>query len=167
MKIRKSLFVYLWIRASFSVLSNYNSHKQPVSVFNTLTCLTTCNDSKEGTKFTLMKSVALYKEAWHPRQAMMGVNYQILSSVQTLNGETFQMFTWIRMNKTFLWQPWGWSCEIDNGGGSKQGRMRVNSALCFLVITAIEARHQEVGSANDQEVCKKKNGETRLLDTSE
>ena len=50
MKIRKSLFVYLWIRASFSVLSNYNSHKQPVSedICSTHMCLTTCNDFKEG-----------------------------------------------------------------------------------------------------------------------
>ena len=44
--------------------------------------------------------------------------------------------------------------------------MRV-TVLCCLVIAAIEARHQEVGSANDQEDCKKKNGETRLLDTFE
>ena len=44
--------------------------------------------------------------------------------------------------------------------------MRV-TVLCCLVIAAIEARHQEVVSATDQEDCKKKNGETRLLDTFE
>ena len=38
------------------------------------------------------------------------------------------------------------------------------TALCCIVIAAIEARHLDDGSANDQEVCKKKNGETRLLD---
>ena len=37
------------------------------------------------------------------------------------------------------------------------------TALCCLVIAAIEARHAEVGSANDQELCKKKNGETRWI----
>ena len=44
--------------------------------------------------------------------------------------------------------------------------MRV-TVLCCLVIAAIEARYQEVVPATDQEVCKKKNGETRLLDTYE
>ena len=37
------------------------------------------------------------------------------------------------------------------------------TALCCLVIAAIEARHTEVGSANDQELCIKKNGETRCF----
>ena len=44
--------------------------------------------------------------------------------------------------------------------------MRV-TVLCCLLIAAIEARYQEVVSGNDQDVCKKKNGETRLLDSFE
>ena len=45
--------------------------------------------------------------------------------------------------------------------------MRVTVLCLCLVIAAIEARYQEVVPATDQEVCKKKNGETRLLYTFE